>query len=155
MLADLKKTEILKGMTDEQILAMGAKDSPDLAKAFQEKFKGLSAEKQEELYKEMMKQKDTSMKTMQEMFNKALETQRDATVGVAQGGKVVYPPYGAPGYFPGGGPGGPGFYNVSMDADTKETEVEVVWCKGCQKRVRIKLGAKFCPIDGTKFFEEE
>jgi hypothetical protein len=155
ILADLKKTETLKGMTEDQILAMGASNSPTLALAFQEKFKGLSAAKQEELYQEMMKQKDTSMRTMQEMFNKALDTQKDATVGVAQGGKVVYPPYGQPGYPDAGGPGGPGFYNVNMGAGTQEKEVEVVWCKVCQKKVRIKPGAKFCPTCGTKLFEDE
>lgn len=154
MLADLKKTEILKGMTDEQILAMGAKDSPELAKAFQEKFKGLSAEKQEELYKEMMKQKDTSMKTMQEMFNKALETQRDATVGVAQGGKVVYPPYGQPGYPSPGGPGSPGFYNVNMGAGGGEREIEVMICPNPECGLKIKLDDPrkwICPHCGKPF----
>jgi RNA polymerase subunit RPABC4/transcription elongation factor Spt4 len=147
MLKDLKKTEILKGMTEEQILAMGAAHSNELAKAFQEKFKGLSAEKQEELYKEMMKQKDISMKTMQEMFDKALETQRDATVGVAQGGKVVYPPYG-PGPM-GGGPGGTGFYNVSMEAGGGGGQ-KVIICSKCKSEV--KTGEKFCPNCGNQMF---
>lgn len=157
MLVDLKKTEMLKGMTDDQILAMGAKDSPELAKAFQEKFRGLSAAKQEELYKEMMQQKDKSMDTMQKMFDKALETQRDATVGVAQGGKVVYPPYGGPGYPPGGGgPGGTGFYNVNMETGAKE-EVEVVICRNpkCKARIKLKPDLKFCPECGRKIFDDE
>jgi hypothetical protein len=152
MLKDLKKTEMLKEMTDDQILAMGAAHSDELAKAFQEKFKGLSAQKQEELYKEMMKQKDTSMKTMQDMFNKALETQRDATVGVAQGGKVVYPPqgFGPAGPMGPGGPGGPGFYNVNMGAGGGETEVEVLTCKNCGFKIRLKSGKipKRCPECG-------
>jgi hypothetical protein len=96
ILGDLKKTEILKGMSEEQILAMGAKDSEHLAMAFQEKFRGLSAEKQETLYKEMIADKDKSTKIMQEMFNKALDTQRDVSVAAAQSGhpNVVYPPQG-------------------------------------------------------------
>lgn len=150
ILADLKKTEMLKGMSDEQILAMGAKDSLELAKAFQEKFKGLSGQKQEELYKEMMKQKDTSMKVMQEMFDKALETQRDATVGVAQGGKVVYPPHGYPGG-PGGpggpGAGGPGFYNVNMEGGGAQ---KVIICSKCKSEV--KPGEKFCGNCGNEMF---
>lgn len=149
ILSDLKKTETLKGMSEEQILAMGAANSPELAKAFQEKFKGLSAAKQEELYKEMMSQKDTSMKTMQEMFNKALETQRDATVGVAQGGRVVYPPHGGPGYPPGGGvPGGPGFYNVNMGAGGGGPEVVI--CSKCKSKVAT--GVKFCDNCGNEMY---
>lgn len=150
ILADLKKTETLKGMTEDQILAMGAAHSDELAKAFQEKFKGLSAQKQEELYREMMKQKDTSMATMQEMFNKALETQRDATVGVAQGGKVVYPPHGYSGTVP-SGPGGPGFYNVNMETGTRE--VEFIICRKCKAKIRLKPDLKFCPECGDKIFD--
>ncbi|MBM4305246.1 MAG: hypothetical protein FJ123_00780 [Deltaproteobacteria bacterium] len=148
ILVDLKKTEMLKGMSDEQILAMGAKDSPELAKAFQEKFKGLSAAKQEELYKEMMKQKDTSMKVMQDMFNKALETQRDATVGVAQGGKVVYPPYGMGPGTSGGGTGGPGFYNVSMDSGGGKEKVII--CSKC--KTEVPPGQKYCSNCGNEMF---
>lgn len=146
MLKDLKQTELLKGMTEEQILAMGATKSEKLAEAFKEKFRALSPERQEELYKQMMAQKDQSMKVMQEMFNKALETQRDATVGVAQGGKVIFPPYG-PG--PMGGPGGAGFYNVSMEAGSGGGQ-KVIICSKCKSEV--KTGEKFCPNCGNQMF---
>ncbi len=147
ILAELKKTETLKGMTEDQILAMGAAHSPELAKAFQEKYKGLSAEKQEQLYKDMMQQKDKSMDIMQQMFNKALDTQKDATVGVAQGGRVVYPPHGGPGYPPGGG--GPGFYNVNMEAGGAK-EAEFVICSKCKSKV--KTGVKFCDNCGNEMY---
>jgi SPFH domain / Band 7 family/Double zinc ribbon len=156
MLADLKKTETLKGMSEEQILAMGASNSPALAKAFEEKFKGLSAAKQEELYQEMMKQKDKSMDTMQQMFNKALETQRDATIGVAQGGRVVYPPSGNNPYGPGPGPsgaGGPEFYNVNMEAGGGRSEVVI--CRRCKARINVKPGDSCCPNCGSKLFDDE
>ena len=131
MLKDLKQTEILKGMTEEQILAMSAKDSDELAKAFQEKFKGLSAEKQEELYKDMMSQKDSSMKTMQEMFNKALETQRDAVTGVAQGVKVLYP-------------------HDSQGSGGAGTSSDNLICPKCKSTV--KAGTKFCNNCGNDMF---
>ncbi|MBA4418268.1 MAG: hypothetical protein C0392_10220 [Syntrophus sp. (in: bacteria)] len=70
ILADLKKTEILKDLPDEKILALGAKDSPELAKAFQEKFRGFSSDLQKKMYEEMMEQKDQSMRILLEMFNK-------------------------------------------------------------------------------------
>lgn len=148
MLKDLKKTEMLKGMSEEQILAMGASNSPALAKAFEEKFKGLSAAKQEELYKEMMAQKDSSMKTMQEMFNKALETQRDATVGVAQGGRVVYPPHGQP--YPGAVPPGYGHGQQNVNINAGQEPPKVVICTRCKSDV--PAGVKFCKNCGNEMF---
>lgn len=146
MLAELKKTELLKGMSEEQILAMAAGNSDAVAKAFEEKYKGLSAAKQEELYREMMKQKDISMSTMQQMFDKALETQRDATVGVAQGGRVVYPPQGQPGFY-----GGPMVYNTGQGAPSSpQGAEETVICAKCKSRV--KTGVKFCNNCGTEMF---
>lgn len=146
ILADLKQTEILKGMTEEQILAMGATQSEHLAKAFQEKFKGMSATEQEKLYREMMNQKDTSMKTMQEMFNKALETQRDATVGVAQGGRVtaVYPPPGQSGYFD---------HMNQQNVHTSSAAgsgPEMVICAKC--RAKVATGQKYCNNCGNEMF---
>jgi ssDNA-binding Zn-finger/Zn-ribbon topoisomerase 1 len=76
-------------------------------------------------------------------------------MGVAQGGKVVYPPSG---YGPGGmgGPGGTGFYNVNMDTGAKE-EVEVVICRNpkCKARIKLKPDLKFCPECGKKIFDDE
>ena len=42
VLADLKKSEALKGMSEEQILAMAAENSPEVAKAFQEKYRAIA-----------------------------------------------------------------------------------------------------------------
>lgn len=140
ILADLKKTEMLKGMSDEQILALGAKDSPELAKAFQEKFKSLSIERQEQLYKEMITDKDKSMKMMQEMFNKSLETQRDVSVAAAQGPKphVVYPP-----------PGQPGFFTTPV-TPVIPGGTEVVVCAKCKSKV--PTGQKYCTNCGNEMF---
>ena len=145
ILADLKKTEMLKGMSEEQILALGAKDSPQLAKAFEEKFKGLSAEKQEQLYKEMIADKDKSTKIMQEMFNKALDTQRDVSVAAAsQGGNpnVVYPPPNQPGYYPPQYP--------SPQAGPAGTGAEAILCPRCKSKTAT--GQKFCENCGNQMF---
>jgi hypothetical protein len=140
ILADLKKTEMLKDMSEEQILALGAKDSPQLAKAFEEKFKGLSAEKQEQLYKEMIADKDKSTKIMQEMFNKALETQRDVSVAAAQGvtPNVVYPP--------------PGQAAIPFTPVTPVAQAgaEVVICSKCKSK--STPGQKYCNNCGNEMF---
>jgi hypothetical protein len=141
LLAELKKTEMLKGMNEKQILAMAEKGDGKVAMAI---FQSDSAFVQEKLLRERLGDKDQAMKTMQDMFNKALETQRDATVGVAQGGKVVYPPYGA-------GPtgaGGAGFFNVAMEAGTEKKEVVI--CPKC--KTKVPPGQKYCDNCGNEMF---
>jgi RNA polymerase subunit RPABC4/transcription elongation factor Spt4 len=155
LLKELKETEILKGMSEEQILAMGAGRSDELARAFQEKYRGLSADRQEQLYQQMMAQKDKSMQTMQQMFDKALETQRDATVGVAQGGRVIYPPsgpgfgYGGP-YGPGGDAGAAAVAQTTIVSDSSNREVKVVVCTRCHSDV--PTGQRFCPNCGNEMY---
>ena len=141
LLAELKKTEILKGMSDDQILAMGAHSSPELAKAFQEKFKGLSSEELRKLYERMIADKDKmsadTMKMVQEMFTKSLETQRDVSVAAAQSPKphVVYPP-----------PGQPGFYMPP----TSPVGAEVIICQKC--KTKVPVGQKHCNNCGNEMF---
>jgi len=130
MLKELKKTEILKEMTEQQILALAAQGNPDVAKAIAE---SNSAVIQEKLLRERLADKDNSIKTMQDMFNKSLETQRDASVGVAQGGRVVYPPSGQEGTFGAGG--------------------ETVICTKCKARIILTPGLKFCKNCGGNLFE--
>jgi hypothetical protein len=48
ILADLKKLEAFKGMTEEQILAAAAKDSPDVAHALTEKYRAIAEGKSNE-----------------------------------------------------------------------------------------------------------
>lgn len=138
ILADLKKTEMLKGMSEEQILALEAKDSPALMKAFEEKFKALSMEKQEQLYKEMMADKDKSIKIMQEMFNKSLEMQRDVSVAAvgARPPAVVYPP-----------PGQPGFYATPV-TPISPAGAEVIICPKC--KTKVPTGQKYCTNCGNE-----
>jgi hypothetical protein len=138
ILAGLKNTEMLKGMSEEQILALEVKDSPALIKAFEEKFKALSMEKQEQLYKEMMADKDKSMKIMQEMFNKSLEMQRDVSVAavVARPPAVVYPP-----------PGQPGSYSAPV-TPVSSAGAEVIICPKC--KTKVLTGEKYCTNCGNE-----
>jgi hypothetical protein len=138
ILADLQKTEILKGLPAEQILALGAKESPAVAKAFEEKFKGLSVEKQEQLYKEMLADRDKSMKMMQEMFTKSLETQRDVSVTAARGPmpNVIYPP-----------PGQPGFFTTALTPGG----TDLIICQKCH--TKVPTGQKYCSNCGSEMFK--
>lgn len=141
LLVELQKTEMLKGMSEKQILAMAEKGDGKVAMAI---FQSDSAFVQEKLLRERITDKDQAIKTMQEMYNKALETQRDATIGVAQGGKVVYPPYG----MGRGGAGGPDFYNVSMESGGGKEKVII--CSKC--KTEVPLGQKYCSNCGNEMF---
>ncbi|MEZ6067095.1 MAG: zinc ribbon domain-containing protein [Planctomycetaceae bacterium] len=97
LLAELRQTEALKGMSEEQILARAAERSPEVAQAIAEKYKsaGSQAAKQEmqALYERMFtaqsSQSQQQLEAMQRLMETALQTQRDTSVAAASGGRVV------------------------------------------------------------------
>jgi len=111
LLAQLKTTESLKDFSSDQILALAAQKSPQVAQAFAEKFRAAegaqSAEQVKELYERMLTvqksagdemaaaQRDNN-KMLKELMETALQAQRDTTVAANQGRSpaVVYPPVG-------------------------------------------------------------
>jgi len=171
VLADLKQTEALKDLSDEQVYAMMAAKSPQVAAALAERFKAMQdqpdvAEAQlvevKALYERMIadiqkdKEREAELRERteqryQEMFNKALDSQRDGMVDIARATShpqtppsspsvVVVPPGGSPQVInPGGGPG-PGVVGG---------EVQV--CPKCH--TKMPVGTKFCTNCGYKFFE--
>lgn len=83
ILADLKKTESLRGMTEEQILAAAAKDSPDVAHALAEKYKaiaeGKSGEMQREMYEKLLVEKETRERASIDAWDKASSRAKETT----------------------------------------------------------------------------
>ena len=69
ILADLKKTEALRGMSEEQILAAAAKDSPEVARALQEKFRaiaeGKAGAREQEMYERLLTEQKESLRQLQ------------------------------------------------------------------------------------------
>ena len=112
LIQSLKLTEAMKGFSEDQILAMAAKDSPEVAKAFQEKYKNMSNDEREKFYKMLVEEKDKSsaekerfitafMSQSEREHIKSLDTAKEIAIGVAQSGKpqVAYPPnYGSAGF---------------------------------------------------------
>lgn len=96
LLTELATTRAMQGWTPEQILAQAAAHSPEVAKAFQEKFKaagqeGAGGSRIEEMYRQMLAQQaaagqtlsdaqERSAQRMQAMFDKAMDT----ALGTAQ-----------------------------------------------------------------------
>jgi hypothetical protein len=151
MLADLKRSETLAGMSEEQILALAAEKSPEVARAFGEKFRAFSAEQQVEMYERMLKDRDAAKdqltealkeaaKMQQETSFRAMEAQRDIVVAYAQSGgqqAVIVTP--------GMGVGG-------MVAPAGTTGRAVV-CPRCH--LESPVGVKYCQNCGYEFFGAE
>lgn len=82
VLADLKRTEILKDLSPDQILARAAENSPEVARAFQEKFRaiadGQASQKEKELYERLLAYKETSIQAAREDADRRVKDLSDA-----------------------------------------------------------------------------
>ncbi len=150
MLADLKRAENLRGLSEEQILAMAADKSPEVAKAFQEKFRGATAAEVQKAYDRMLAIKDQGFADlkdmsreyahmMQEMYNRGMDTQRDTATAAArsaQPGTMVITP-------------GSGVIQTAGMSQTGAGSVVV--CPKCH--LKTMEGNKFCDNCGHKFYE--
>jgi len=154
ILADLRRVDALKGMTEEQILAAAAKDSPDVARALAEKYRaiaeGKSNEREREMYEKLLAEKEGRERTASEawrestqavrgMADKALETMRDTVTAFArgQGGTPVVIT----------GPGGGVVRTTGISASEAGGET-----KNCPKCGRfINAEARFCLYCGNEF----
>lgn len=155
LLAELKRTETLKGFTEEQILAMAAEKSPQVAQAFVEKFRALASASPEqqkqlqEMYERMLEEQRSAAKTQREiqeenarrlqaMFEKALESQRETATAFARGGNqppiIVTTGSGAPATV------------VQPGAQTGQVQV----CKRCH--TQSPVGVKYCANCGEAFY---
>ncbi len=148
ILAELQRSEKLKGYSADQILAMAAEKNPEVAKAFQEKYRNASAADVEKAYERMLGMKersetdfhafaDKAMQRMQEMYNRGMDTQRDTSMAAARSGQpettVITP--------------GSGVLQSSGGQPVREVRVMV--CPECHQKVAE--GNKFCDNCGHKF----
>lgn len=169
IVADMQRTEAMKGMTEQQILAMAATNSPEAARALAEIAKaateGKLAQEQVAMYERLIEQnkaaleardkaaqqvtdayKDAAQKT-QDMAVKALDSQREGMVEIAKA--TSHPP--AAQQPPtvvvtgsGGAPmaigGAPGMGPLG----------ETIVCRRCGTRALV--GTRFCTNCGYEFF---
>lgn len=153
IIAELKRTEAMANMSEEQILAMVAERSPEVAKAFQERFRSLSNEEIKALYERLVAAEQKSkeeqqritqdtLARMERMFEKALDSQRESTTAFARdrGGQPIIVTPGTGGTTVVGGPG-------VMGSVSGRVQV----CPNC--KVEVPVGTKYCPNCGFQFYE--
>jgi hypothetical protein len=102
LLTELKKTEILGTWSEDKILAEAARNSPEVAKAFQERFKNMSSEQMKEMYERMLKDRDQAYELYRDEQRQTREDLKEITGEALKssrpGAQVVYPPsQGVPG----------------------------------------------------------
>ncbi|MCP4648278.1 MAG: hypothetical protein GY852_11215, partial [bacterium] len=134
LLAEMARTETMKNLSPEQILAIAAQNSPELGKSVAELASGARSAEQKDFSERLMaEQKDSSTQmretyqefsqTTKEMFEKALDTQAQVSSSFAQGmGNSV-------------SSGIPGTGSIGAGG-------RVIVCRKCQ--VQSSVGTKFC-----------
>ena len=150
LLAELARTETLKSMTPDQILAMASEKNPELGDALAEMAGKGNNEQATAMYERLLsEQKDSTSQmresqervsqTMQEMFNKALETQSQVAQAFARGGgqsgQSQPPAAGAPG-----------------GAPAEAQPQRVVLCRRCHQESPV--ATKFCPNCGESLMSQ-
>jgi len=160
-LSELARMKLATGLTEEQILALGARDSAAIAEAFKEKYKSLTAEQIMKMYDGRLGDKDKLAQTIQEistrgddrlerMADKALEqmgiTAATRAQGAAAGGTTVVAGggYGQP-VIVGGAPQPP----VPPVQDVKK----VIICPACN--AELSVGTRFCTNCGAAIGRKE
>ena len=147
-IGELAKMKVSKGLTPEQILALQAKDSAGVAKAFEAKF---SAEKTEQMYKERMADQQKFQETMVHLTDKnADRAERMASKSMEQMGAtaVTRGQAAVPTTTVVGGGGFGGAPVVVGSQGVPGQEKKVVLCQGCN--AENEVGARFCTTCGGK-----
>lgn len=152
---DLKKTEHMKDMSEDQIMALMAKDSPHVAAAIAERAKAQAQagtnQETRQLYEKILAEKDASADRIERFAKQALESvERVAGAGVAREqqqkqelvdmGERTMDRMGEVATAKASAPGG-------QTADESTTVV----CPKCQRQAAT--GTKFCDNCGHQFFE--
>ena len=150
LLADLARTEALKSLSPDQILAMASEKNPELGGALAEIATKGDNEQAKAMYERLLVEQRESAaamresqremtQTMQEMFNKALETQSQVAQAFASGG-------GQPGQ-----PQASGTPTPAAPAPEAAAQ-RVVVCRRCLQESPVST--KYCPNCGDSLMAE-
>jgi hypothetical protein len=171
ILADLKKNEALKGMTEEQILAAAAERSPEVARALQEKYRaiaeGKTSQEVAQMYERLLAEKESAARQAREdadrrahdtaeawdkasarsqaMAERALDRMADTAQAFARGPSSGNPPV----IVVGGNSPAQTYPSGSLAADMGAGSSETKTCPKCGRLSGAE--ARFCRHCGNKF----
>jgi rRNA maturation endonuclease Nob1 len=143
-LTELARMKLATGLTDEQILALAARDSAAIAEAFKERYKSKSAEEVMRIYQDRLGDRDRMLKTIQEMADKGGDRiERLAAKALEQMGTTAATRAQTEGttVVTGGQAGQPVIIGKTPPASAQQVE-KVVICTACN--VELPVGTKFC-----------
>lgn len=158
-LSELARMKLATGLTDEQILALGAKDSAAIAEAFKEKYTSKSADEIMAIYEDRLGDRDAMLKTIQEMADKGSDRlERLAAKALEQMGTTAATRAqdGAPGSTTVVTGGGLQPVVVGGGAPTTppaQETTKVIICRECD--AELLLGTKFCTSCGAAIGTKE
>lgn len=156
LLADLKKHEALKGMSEDQILAAAAEKSPHVAQALAEKYRAVSegraSQQEKELYERMLDQHRDELQRINDQWNRSAEREQgtarhaiDKMAEVAQ--SFARNAGGTPVIIAGSGQAAPAYYPGQAQQTGQAPGGKT--CIKCGNSVLVDM--KFCPHCGNKF----
>jgi hypothetical protein len=149
-LSELARMKLATGLTDEQILALGARDSAAIADAFKERYKSKSAEEIMKVYEDRLGDKDAFARTIQEMADRGGDRiERMAAKALEQmGATAATRAQGAGGttVVAGGGSGQPVVVGSGAAPPVQEVK-RVVICPECNSE--LPAGTRFCTNCGA------
>jgi RNA polymerase subunit RPABC4/transcription elongation factor Spt4 len=143
-LTELARMKLATGLTDEQILALAARDSAAIAEAFKERYKSKSPEEIMRIYEERLGDRDRMLKTIQEMADKGGDRiERLAAKALEQMGTTAATRAQAEGttVVTGGQAGQPVIIGGTPAFPAQQVE-KVIICTACN--VELPVGTKFC-----------
>jgi RNA polymerase subunit RPABC4/transcription elongation factor Spt4 len=166
VIVELQRTKALKDMSEEQILALAAEKSPEVARAFQERYRamaeGTASEREKELYERLLGEQkgmldlmqteaDKRVKDVNEANIRAQDTARHAMDNMADTAKAFAQGSGnQPVIVVGGqGQGGTQVIHPSGGVTNASQNMGTKTCVKCGRAVDADV--KHCPYCGNKF----
>lgn len=155
ILAGLKKTEALKGMSEEQILAAAAADSPHVAQALAEKFRamaeGKTSQQEKALYERLLGEHRQELERINEQWNRSAQREQDTARHAIDRMSDVAQAFaknsgGTPVIITGAGTTGQPYYTHTQGGSHPQAGK---FCIKCGKSVIEDVN--FCPHCGHKF----
>lgn len=154
ILQDIKRTEIYKNMTEDQILALAAEKNPELGKVFEEKYRaiaeGKANEREREMYEKLIAENKDNLKLLLDSQREAMDRLQQMSQHGMDSIKEVSMAYAQKGSEPVIITGQNGSSVIQTGrAGMGNPQFETKNCPGCGRQVPVD--SRFCPHCRNEF----